>query len=49
MGFSCTTCPCERILCSRMSDSLNKVVLEMNEVAGKDGSFNVEFMSGIIF
>jgi hypothetical protein len=32
-----------------MSGSLNEVVLQMNEVAGKDGLFNVEFMSGIIF
>jgi len=32
-----------------MSESLNKLRPEMNEVAGKDGPFNVEFMSGIIF
>ena len=32
-----------------MSESWNKVRSEMNEVAGKEESFNVEFMSGIIF
>lgn len=32
-----------------MTEWLNKVIPELNEVAGKDGTFNVEFMSGIIF